>query len=87
MLREGFARDIIRNVQQQRKDSGLEIQNHIKMRWFAEDENIVTAMAEHGEYICSETLCDGIGRAESAIDDGNEVKLGTAALCFEIEKV
>ncbi len=84
LLREGMARDIVRHIQQQRKDSGLEIQNYIKVDYCSSDETVLAALQEHKDYICSETLCDEIVKSEGLA--GQEVKIGNAKLTIKVEK-
>lgn len=52
---EGAARDLIRAIQQTRKDSGLDVSDRIKLT-IAGDEGTLTAIAAHEELIKSETL-------------------------------
>ena len=52
---EGAARDLIRAIQQTRKDSGLDVSDRIKLT-IAGDEETLTAIAAHEELIKSETL-------------------------------
>ena len=86
LLREGLARDIVRHIQQTRKDSGLEIQNHITIHWSSDNAVIKAAVAEYTDYICGETLCDSLTETE-AIADAAELELGDGKLLFAIAKV
>lgn len=52
---EGAARDLIRAIQQTRKDSGLDVSDRIKLT-IAGDDATLTAIAAHEELIKSETL-------------------------------
>jgi isoleucyl-tRNA synthetase len=52
---EGAARDLIRSIQQTRKDSGLDVSDRIKLT-IAGDETTLAAIAAHEELIKSETL-------------------------------
>jgi len=86
LRREGLARDIVRHIQQRRKDIGLEIQNRIRVAYSCDDETVNAAIDEHRDYICSETLCDGIKACELG-DDACEVKIGSGILMLKVEKV
>lgn len=59
LLLEGMARDIIRSVQNLRKESGLDVTDRIRLS-IEGDELIDRVLSSFGEYICSETLseCD-----------------------------
>jgi isoleucyl-tRNA synthetase len=52
---EGAARDLIRSIQQTRKDSGLDVSDRIKLT-IAGDETTLAAIATHEKLIKSETL-------------------------------
>jgi isoleucyl-tRNA synthetase len=57
LIREGFARDIIRHIQDIRKCMGLEFRTRVQV-WYATDDPVLTqTVVEHGRIICSETLC------------------------------
>ncbi|MBN2064423.1 MAG: class I tRNA ligase family protein, partial [Sedimentisphaerales bacterium] len=84
LLREGIARDMVRHIQQARKDNGLEIQNHITMQWYCTDETIKKAIAEHGSYISHETLCDNMTETATSPANAIELELETGKLYFVI---
>ena len=52
---EGLARDIVRQVQQLRKDLGLNIEDRIHLRWRA-DGDLAQAIKAHADYIKREVL-------------------------------
>lgn len=60
--REGYARDLIRHIQQARKDAGLEIEDRITIALVVPNEakDLAAAVAEHGDTIRSETLANAI---------------------------
>ena len=81
LRREGLARDIVRHVQQLRKDIGLEIQNRINVAWQSDSDDLRAAIKEHGEVIQRETLCDELRAVDGLDGDGvREVKLGDGVL-------
>jgi len=55
LLQEGMARELVNRVQNLRKDSGLEVTDHILLEVDAAPD-VVEAIISHEEYICSETL-------------------------------
>ena len=84
---EGWARDIVRHMQQRRKEVGLEIQNHIQVDWNSDDEVICAAINEHCDYICSETLCEKLSNSDTVFDNNHKkIKLGDGFLVFTIMK-
>ncbi len=57
LLREGLARELVNKIQFGRKEQGFEIMDRIRVHWKG-DEEIAAALAEHGDFVKSETLCD-----------------------------
>jgi len=53
---EGIARDIVRNVQNLRKDAGLDIADRIKLGLSTDSEILKTAIQECSLFIRGETL-------------------------------
>jgi isoleucyl-tRNA synthetase len=74
LRREGLARELIRAVQEARKQSGLEVADRIVL--FVEgDAAVNAALAEHRDYLMSETLASawrkpGAGEFVAAQDEG-----------------
>ena len=64
---EGAARDLIRAIQQTRKDSGLDVSDRIKLT-IAGDEATLAAIAAHEELIKSETLTLELATSQAAGD-------------------
>lgn len=56
---EGIAREIIKRIQNLRKESGLEITDRISIR-LAFNEQTNRAVQEYGEYICGQVLANSI---------------------------
>jgi isoleucyl-tRNA synthetase len=53
---EGFARDMVRIVQDTRKAAGLDVSDRISLAIYVESESDEAALAAHGELIAGETL-------------------------------
>src|SRR5205823_11466508 len=60
LRREGLAREIVRAVQEARKQAGLDVSDRISLE-LAGDEELLTAAREHEDYIAGETLADSVG--------------------------
>jgi isoleucyl-tRNA synthetase len=56
LAREGMARDIVRLVQDLRKNSGLEMEDRIVLYLGTDDKNLKQAIVDHRAYIAAETL-------------------------------
>lgn len=61
---EGVARDVVRAVQQARKDAGLEVSDRIALTVSA-DATIVAAITAHRELIVGETLATSFDAREA----------------------
>jgi isoleucyl-tRNA synthetase len=69
---EGLARDVIRAVQQARRDAGLEITDRIALT-LAGDPDVRSAVQAHQDLITAETLTDRLTIAETVGDRPVEV--------------
>jgi isoleucyl-tRNA synthetase len=56
LRRAGLAREIVRAIQEARKNSGLDVADRISVYWSSVDEDVLATMAQHGEMIGSEVL-------------------------------
>ncbi|MFF7676027.1 isoleucine--tRNA ligase [Actinacidiphila glaucinigra] len=56
LRRAGLARDVIRLVQEARKNSGLDVADRIALRWAAADTELAEALAEHARLVADEVL-------------------------------
>jgi hypothetical protein len=72
----GVARDLVRVIQQVRRDKGLEVSDRINLTVDA-PENVIAAARAHERLIRSETLALDVGYA--AVGDGVAGKVGEGA--------
>jgi isoleucyl-tRNA synthetase len=78
LSQEGLARDVVRHIQEQRKEAGLEMEDRIALYLGTESEKLRQAIAAHRDYIAAETLTvawssqeltgPGVHRAEVKVD-------------------
>jgi isoleucyl-tRNA synthetase len=68
LVQEGDARDLVRGVQNLRKDTGLEVTDRIALSLFGSDR-LKAAWEAFGDYVAAETLATSVewGRAEGQI--------------------
>jgi isoleucyl-tRNA synthetase len=64
--RAGLVREAVRLVQEARKNSGLDVSDRIDMWWRTDDEQLRTALREHGDQLAAEVLA----RQVHADEDG-----------------
>jgi isoleucyl-tRNA synthetase len=82
LIREGLAREVVRAVQNARKDAGLEITDRISLR-LGGDEELVAAARAHEEYVSGETLATSV---ESGGDGAGAVTVGGRDLTIAVER-
>jgi isoleucyl-tRNA synthetase len=66
---EGVARDVVRAVQQARRDAGLEVSDRISVTLSVDDE-VGDAVRTHEEFLRSETLADSVSYASPQFAEG-----------------
>ena len=84
LRREGLAREVIRLVQEARKNDGLDITDRVSVHWSARDPEVAAALAEHAALISGEVLAvefgplpDG-GVAEAGAPEAGVAEAGVA---------
>jgi isoleucyl-tRNA synthetase len=65
--REGIARDAIRQIQQARREAGLEVSDRIQLKLSAATE-VIEAVLEHAELISAETLALSLETSVEAVE-------------------
>jgi isoleucyl-tRNA synthetase len=67
---EGWAREVVRLIQDARKNDGLDVTDRIELRWAALDDSLGAALAAHREMIAGEVLAVAFGPGEGPADAG-----------------
>jgi isoleucyl-tRNA synthetase len=83
LLREGLAREVVRRVQDLRKQAGLDISDRIRL-FASASPGLVEAIQEHRDFIMGETLAEELNAAEppagtfkaTAEFEGEKVEIG-----------
>jgi isoleucyl-tRNA synthetase len=84
---EGMAREVVRHVQQARKDAGLEMEDRITLFLHTETPELRKAIETHRAYIAAETLT--VEWASQPLGDGAHratVKVDGQPLTIELRK-
>ena len=69
LIQSGLVREIIRAIQEERKNSDFDISDRITVAWNGTEE-VTAAIAAQSEFICGEVLATAISRDEAlAITD------------------
>jgi isoleucyl-tRNA synthetase len=56
LIDEGLARECVNRIQRTRKDIGLNVEDRISISFATESEKLKSALIQHKDYICGETL-------------------------------
>jgi isoleucyl-tRNA synthetase len=68
LRRLGAAREVVRLLQEARKDAGLEVVDRITVWWESSNEHVVAALLEHGDLVAAEVLATSIQRGPAPAD-------------------
>ena len=79
---EGLARDVVRAVQQGRRDAGLEVSNRIRVT-LGGDAEVRSAIERHAELIKAETLA--VVLELTAAESGNRADLGNGRAVWLVD--
>jgi isoleucyl-tRNA synthetase len=86
LRRAGLARDVIRLIQEARKNSGLDVADRIDVRWVSPTAETAEALSEHAALICDEVLAVGFARGEAGGEFGEPFTDEALALTFRLRK-
>jgi len=83
LRREGLAREVIRLIQDERKNAGLDVTDRISLWWDAAGDDLAAALTEHGQMISGEVLAvnytqgpPGLSAAETPVHEHADTGLG-----------
>lgn len=85
LKKEGLARDLVRGIQNLRKEEGLSVTDRIALQVFG-DEELSRAFEMFSDFIAGETLCAKIEFTEDA-KGGSEIEADEKIWSVKIEKV
>ena len=72
---EGFAREIVRHLQNLRKNIGLEIEDRINLKFDTKDGDLIQAFEKHNDYISGEVLALSIERTHDSECEYHDLKI------------
>ena len=84
--REGLARELVRTVQEARKQAGLEVSDRITLRIEGSPE-VAAALDAHRDYVMEETLATGWGEADWSPAYSVEHSLGAGKWAIGLARV
>lgn len=85
LKREGLMREVVRHVQNARKQAGLNVDDRIKLSLVTNDDDLKKAIVEYEKTIAAETLAETLDQAE--YDYSAELKVEGMPLKVSLQKV
>jgi isoleucyl-tRNA synthetase len=85
LRKEGLARDVVRHIQQLRKDSGLDISDRIEVAYETDSNELRDAIASWREYIMGEVQANRLEVGNSS-HAGQKVRVGASDLTVAIRR-
>lgn len=82
LIREGYARDLVRFIQDRRKDLACEYTDRIEVAIVVDDDELRLAVQEYQEYLRQETLADAI--TFEPLEDTDSVTIKVAGVTLEL---
>ena len=76
LLLEGYARELVRGIQDLRKKADYQVDDRITLYWDDAHPMAETVFERHGESIASETLANDVVKGRGDVDSEGTVKLG-----------
>ena len=64
LKREGLARDVVRMLQNARKNAGFEVSDRIEVTWASDDPELAAALEAHRDAVADEVLATRFGRTD-----------------------
>ncbi|MEV8564228.1 isoleucine--tRNA ligase [Streptomyces sp. NPDC051322] len=86
LRRAGLARDVIRLIQEARKNSGLDVADRIAVRWSAKDATVAEALGEHAGLIADEVLAVDYAEGEGDATYGAAFEDEGLSLAFRLRR-
>ena len=87
LMNEGLARDLVRQIQQERKELGFHISDRINLSVFLSSE-LKVKLAEHNDYIALQTLANILNlEINPPTKELKVFQLGEESIVIEIQKV
>jgi isoleucyl-tRNA synthetase len=86
LIAEGIAREVVREVQELRKNSGLAVEDRIRLWLDAPDGTISDALAKHRDLIAGEVLAPELQLADGD-GDAHEIELDQGTLRARLQKL
>ncbi len=87
LRKEGVAREVVRAIQNARKDAGLDVDDRIKLVIYSDEEILNNAVDSYKEYISQETLTDSFSQVDEELTYSVEKKINNISTKISLEKM
>ncbi len=87
LQREGLSREVIRLVQNARKQAGLQVDDHIDLVLHTNDSALEKAISEYSDVIKHETLAESLKTSQGKLQHVTVAKLEQTELTISLHKV
>lgn len=84
---EGRARELVRTIQNMRKQAGYNITDRIRIVMNAGSADVESQLEEYKSYICSQVLCESLTFSKTEIAGGEEKMIGSDKVTMKIDKL
>ena len=84
---EGRMRDLLRLLQNLRKEVGLEVEDRVRLQLHTSSEPLRAVLVDWRDHLADELLCQDWSEAETAGDGWHEVKVGQEVCSVAVERV
>jgi isoleucyl-tRNA synthetase len=84
LKREGLARELVRKIQELRRQAGLRVEDRITL-WYEGQGELVEALEAWTDYVAAETLAVRLQRGPSARAHGEESRIGPLRIWLGVE--
>ncbi len=86
LLAEGLVKDLVRLIQDQRKELQLDFVDRIRIGISSSNEVLLSAVLQHQEYLCGETLAESLVIKPLGELSGNVHEVGDSLVTLFVEK-
>ena len=87
LIAEGLARELVRTIQDRRKEMKCEFTDRIAVAIVTESKELLAAAEQFRDYICNETLAVELGSEELSGAEAVERKVAGHALSLQVKQV
>lgn len=85
LIQEGLVRDLVRHIQNMRKECGFNVEDRITIEYNT-DGKLEEAIIKHSDYICQETLANSLSKTNDG-ESFSKIKIGGEEVFLRLNRV